>query len=47
MCCRKYQEIYKETSNARVAFCRRHTYKNGRRGALFPPGLEEIPSFAT
>ena len=38
--------IWQERSNARTEFRRRHPRRNGRAGAPYPVGMEEIPSFA-
>ena len=46
MYCRRYQVIWDERTNKRAQFCRRHPHKNGRRGAPFPLGMEEISSFS-
>lgn len=45
-CCRRYEELWRERSNARAEFRRRHPRRNGRRGAPFPEELEEMPAFA-
>ena len=46
MNCRRYEIIWEERTNARNEFCRRHPHRGGRRGAPYPPGMEEIPPFS-
>ena len=38
--------IWEERRNARIDFRRRHPRRNGRAGAPYPPGMEEIQPFA-
>jgi hypothetical protein len=38
--------IWEERRNARIEFRRRHPRRNGRAGAPYPPGMEEIQPFA-
>jgi len=44
--CRRYELICQERTSARAQFRQRHPHRNGKRGAPFPLGLEEIPPFA-
>lgn len=44
--CRRYQAIWQDRANEQSEFRRRHPHRSGRRGAPFPPGMEEIASFA-
>jgi len=44
--CRWYETICQEETNARTNFHKRHPHRGGRRGAPFPLGMEELPSFA-
>ena len=39
--------LWLERTNERTEFRRRHQHRNGRRGAPYPVGMEELPAFAT
>jgi len=45
MHCKKYEAICKKRTIVHIDFKRRHPHRNGRRGALYTIGLEDIPPF--
>lgn len=46
MHCRKYQLMCEARTSARTDFRRRHPHMNGRKGATYPAGMEELPMFS-
>ena len=38
--------MWQERTNERHEFQRRHPHRNGRKGAPYPIGMEELPAFS-